>query len=471
MSGRITTESLQIVFPRIDAADGANTDADPGMPGRQEKLLSNRSEAGKEADAAAAPRMPELELSLAAWRSDDFPFWSFDREVDALAAASGGARFAVRLLGQGQHMPEAARQVLVRCQRLAGRRNAASRCDLFERVLAGHRSLFDADQALSSSAVHAPSAAAAPAPSAVAAAAAAAGHARALDRWQWLLHLEPDAGLEPQIAALFHDVERLSAAGQATATADAGGARQLRAGRSQAGQGAWIADELLVDLGVDLATRVRVHELIRGHSSSHQPVNLDGTAARELTLLRNADALSFFSLDSAATLASAGPEQTRRKVAAALARMSADCRERLGALRLCQPLRQMIACEMAHLKEAARRRGVPAGRAATGAGFGAGSRTAGEGAPLLNPLADRVIGPSGVLGAIDSLGRHDGRPSPALVMARSRLAVGMLGAAALAPTRLAPLLARAQALGALGAGVSPISPSVVRSPSAVESVA
>ncbi len=412
MGGSIETKSLQIVFPRRDV-----TSADGGLftPQREAEISPGSSQAAGEARLDMAPRLPELELQVAAWRSDDFPFWRFDRQVDALVAAPGGGAFAVRLHGERQHLTAAAGQVVVRCQRLAGRRNDASRCDVFERVLSGHRRLFAADASPS--------------------AAGAAQHARALDRWQWLLRLDPGAGLEPQIAALFHDVERLTAARQA-----------------EPRRGSWIADELLVDLQIDLATRVRVHELIRGHERSHQPVDLGGSAARELRQLRNADALSFFSLDSAAYLASAGAESTRRKVAGALGRLSPDCRAHLDSLRLCQALRQMIAGEMARLADAERHRTVPASRTTTGSD----SRTAGERSPRPNPLADRVIGPSGVLGAIDSLGRRDGRPSPASVMSRSRLAVGMLGGAALAPTRLAPLLARAQALGALGAGtVSP----------------
>jgi hypothetical protein len=432
MSGRIATESLQIVFPRNEVM-GADAWRSAGAQGK----IASRSSRTAEEDAA--PQVPALELSVDDWRSDDFSFWGFDRQVDSLAASNGGEPIAVRLRGESQHMAEAARQVLVRCQRLAGRRNAASSCDIFELVLSRHRRLFDVEQ---------------PQP-----ASSAAEHARALDRWQWLLRLDPGAALEPQIAALFHDVERLTTAGQAPPRAAAGTPATLEAPdgeearQARARQGSWIADELLVDLGIDLATRVRVHELIRGKDSSDKPAGRGGTAARELRLLRNADALSFFSLDSAGYLATAGAEPTRRKVACTLARMSPDCRAQLEGLRLCQPLRQMIARELARLKDARRHPVVVSGRIAAA---GAGGCAAGDAPPRHNPLADRVIGPSGVLVAIDALGRRDGRPIPALVMARSRLAVGMLGAAALAPTRLAPLLARAQAIGALGTGaVSP----------------
>jgi hypothetical protein len=204
--------------------------------------------------------------------------------------------------------------------------------------------------------------------------------ARGIERWQWLLRLDPAAGLEPQIAALFLDVERLAHLPSAHRVGVAA------ACQDDALRGTWVAEELLADLGVSLVSRVRVQQLIRDCNGPHGSDSSGAAGVScELRLLREADTLSDPLLPTPSARGRSAP--------------------------------------------------LPAGTAAAHP----------------DPLADRVIGPSGVLRAIDALGRGRRLPSPATVMARSRLAVGMLGGAGLAPTRLAPLLARAEALGALGA--------------------
>jgi hypothetical protein len=288
--------------------------------------------------------------------------------------------------------------------------NAAASSAFFERVLAGHRRLFAGEED----------------------AAADLGE-RAIERWQWLLRLQADAPFELQVAALFQDADLLPPARQDGAAGPCGEERR----------GSWMADEMLADLGVDLATRVRVHEMLRARAGSPRSGNAGGSLARELQILRDADALSFFSRDCARHLVRRGTEATRRQTAWLVAGMSPDGRRRLSGLRACRPVRQLIAAELARLA-----RGPSAPTAWTPA------KTATPGVPAttaLPAITDRVIGPSGVLRAIDALGRGRHHPLPATVMVRSRLAVGMLGGAGLAPTRLAPLLARAEAIGALKA--------------------
>ncbi|HXO27981.1 MAG TPA: hypothetical protein VOA80_11585, partial [Thermoanaerobaculia bacterium] len=247
--------------------------------------------------------LPGLDLTLAEWQSDSFPFRDFDRFAETLAADAPGGAFEIRLSGEAHRLAAAARQVVTRCQRLAARRNAASACDLFERALAGHRRLHDRTRPP-----------------------AASVYAHALDTWQWLLRLDPEASLAPQLAALFHDVGRLGA--------EAG---------TPGGAGAWVTDELLAELDVDLAVRVRVHRLIGGRR--HPSAAADPFAA-EIALLDDADALSFFSFESAAYLDDFGAEQAARQVAHALARLRPASRTLLTALRLRTTVARLLEREL-----------------------------------------------------------------------------------------------------------------------------
>ncbi|HEV3074107.1 MAG TPA: hypothetical protein VHB47_06795 [Thermoanaerobaculia bacterium] len=313
--------------------------------------------------------LPGLDLTLAEWQSDSFPFRDFDRFAETLAADAPGGAFEIRLSGEARRLAAAARQVVTRCQRLAARRNAASACDLFERALAGHRRLHDRTRPP-----------------------AASVYAHALDTWQWLLRLDPEAGLAPQLAALFHDVGRLGA--------EAG---------TPGGAGAWVTDELLAELDVDLAVRVRVHRLIHGRRPAF---NAADPFAAEIALLDDADALSFFSFESAAYLDDFGAEQAARQVAHTLARLRPASRTLLTGLRLRTAVARLLEREL--------------GRRAVQIPDGAGSAVA--------------AGPM-----------RGAKPSRAIAIARSRMAAGMAGGAGIARTRTGALLARAAALGALAA--------------------
>lgn len=330
-------------------------------------------EAADTGGAGAGERpLPGLDLTLAEWQSDSFPFRDFDSFAEALAADAPGGAFEIRLSGEARRLAAAARQVITRCQRLAARRNAASACDLFEQALAGHRRLHDR--------ILPP---------------AASVYAHALDTWQWLLRLDPEAGLEPQLAALFHDAGRLGAEGGAPG-----------------GAGAWVTDELLAELDVDLAVRVRVHRLIVGR---RRPSAAADPFAAEIALLHDADALSFFSFESAAYLDDRGAEQAARQVAQALARLRPVSRTWLRDLRLRTAVARLIQREELELA----RRTVP-------------SPDGGGGAAAAGPM-------------------RGAKPSRAIAIARSRMAAGMAGGAGIARTRTGALLARAAALGALAA--------------------
>ncbi|HYL05861.1 MAG TPA: hypothetical protein VE075_07465 [Thermoanaerobaculia bacterium] len=327
--------------------------------------------------ARGAGRLPGLDLTLAAWASDAFSLGDFDRYAEALAADAAGAAFEIRLSGETGRLAPAARQIALRCQRLAGRRNAASSGEAFDRVLASHRRLRDL-----------------PLPS------AAAVYAHALDTWQWLLRLDPEASLALQLAALFHEADGPS--------------------QPDGRNGAWMTDELLAEAGLDLATRVRVHRLIAGRE------------APDRALLDEADALSWFSLGSPGCRCELGADSAARRVAGALARLSPVSRAWLRGLRLRGEVARLasLGADLPSGPELAEH-AVPAGHA--GAPHASARRSA-----VREPLAAAAVGRSSAA-------------TPAVARARRRLAAGMAGAAGIAPTRVGALLARAAVLGDLAA--------------------
>lgn len=268
------------------------------------------------AGSAGGPGKEKKVLRLADWESEGFDFWAFDRLLDGLAAAET----PLVLTAPPERLPVMARQVATRAQRLSGRRNQASSGELFDRVLARHRALHDLDLPL-----------------------VRADYDHALDVWRWLLRLDPRAGLAVQLAALFHDVERLES--EALVRREPQGLAYQAAKDAHAERGARMAAELLAGLGVAPATCGRAARLIARHDrggesdgSGREPGREPGREwadfRDEAARLADADALSFFSLNSPGYLAYHGPEATRRKVAWTLGRMRPAARERLAGVRL-----------------------------------------------------------------------------------------------------------------------------------------
>ncbi|MEA2599818.1 MAG: hypothetical protein QOF89_810 [Acidobacteriota bacterium] len=231
--------------------------------------------------------------------------------------------FALALAGDGERLPRAAAEVFTRCQRHMDRRNAASRGALFDRVLAAHRTLHDLAKPL-----------------------VRADWNHALDTWQWTLRLDRDAGLAVQLAALFHDVERL--------TTEADSRIEHRARDYQgfkddhARRGAELAAAALDAAGVDFATIDHVARLIAGHE---RPPALGDPDAADLALLNDADALSFFSLNSAGYLDYFGPGPARRKVAWTLRRLRPAARRHLAGMRLVPGIAAAVATELVEMAE------------------------------------------------------------------------------------------------------------------------
>lgn len=245
--------------------------------------------------------LPSLSLTADEWESPRFPFYEFDTRVEDMPRLD--------LAAEPGRLPGMALEVLTRCQRLIGRRNAASSNRIFDLVLDRHRSLHDLNKPL-----------------------VRADWAHSLDVWQWTVRLDPEAGLAVQLAALFHDIERLVYEADARIEHQAGDYQGFK--DEHARRGAEMADGALEQAGVDAATRIQVARLIAGHERSSND--------RDPALLNDADALSFFSLNSPGYVDYFGPEAARRKVAWTIARLRPGARRRLAGVRLRPDVAEML---------------------------------------------------------------------------------------------------------------------------------
>ncbi len=441
------------------------------------------------AGTAPAPGMPVLPLRLQDWQSPDFDLAAFDARVERLAAEAGERPCAVCLSGgrdansgaagaKGANgstaatgfdradgsdssrgsdgsdpadasagaLAAAALQIALRCQRLRARRNAASSCDTFDRTLSAHHEMYRPRRG-----------------------GAGAAYAHALDSWQWLLRLDPEAGLTAQIAALFHGAAHPEPAGAAAHPVLAGHpahlARSAQAGTTEptepteptkdtasgaekaadantALRGAWLVDDLLAEHEIDVATRVGVHRLLAGHGP-----------ACDLGRLAAARALSRLSLATAQSL----PAQ--EAVQALLAQLDPACRRLVAALRLPAALAALTALTPS-IEVTATDAASLAGTAAAQAGTAAAQTGTVASPAAQSPAEDTGVatsgwrtaksGPAAGAAAATAPCRKPGRRyTTAAALTRARMSAGLLGAAGFARTRTSALLARAAAVGAL----------------------
>lgn len=159
-----------------------------------------------------------------------------------------------------------------------------------------------------------------------------ADYEHALDTWQWVLTLQPEAGLAVQIAALFHDIERLASEAEVRIEHRAADYQEFKDNHARIGA-AW-TDAILGELGIEPAVRQAAVRLVGRHERPPEPGVSNDPEGDDLALLNDADALSFFSLNSPGYWRYYGPEATRRKVAWTLARMRPEARRRLAGMRL-----------------------------------------------------------------------------------------------------------------------------------------
>lgn len=259
-----------------------------------------------------------------AWRRGDVDLYHLDYEVDERAAQG---QVAVRIIDRdgdpdlsgtgwdtGQMLLRTVIEVLTRCQRWVGRRNAGSAHPGFDRVIELHRQLHDLKMPL-----------------------VRADYNHALDVWQWMLRLSPHAGEAVQIAALFHDIERLVA--EANRRIEHLADDYDRFKHAHARGGAAMTRKVLHLFGLAGPLRALVGHLIEKHEQPPGPEEQDP----DLALLNDADGLSFFSLNSAGFLDYYGPEHTRRKILWTLARLGPSARARLLQVRLRPDVGRLVA--------------------------------------------------------------------------------------------------------------------------------
>lgn len=250
---------------------------------------------GADVESPAAPVVDEE-----AWL-DATTFRPFDEAIEAARSDA--------LVVRGREIGAVACEVLTRFQRFVDRRNDASRAPVFDAVLAAHRAMHDTSKPL-----------------------VKADLDHAIDAWQWLLRLSPDAGLAVQLAALFHDVERLESEPDARVEQHAPDYQAFK--DAHARRGGDVAYDVLVGCGVDRKTAVRTRAII----ATHERRGIDP----DVDLLNDADALSFFSLNSSGYADYFGHAQTRKKVAYTLGRLGPSARARLAAVRLRRDVRSHL---------------------------------------------------------------------------------------------------------------------------------
>lgn len=206
-------------------------------------------------------------------------------------------------------------ELLTRFQRYLGRRNEASATRQFDSVLRLCAALHRAD---------------------VPRAVSARDHA--LDAWQWVLRLDPWASFEVQVAALFHDVERIVAEPDPRRPSLV--PEETECHPSQRGS-ARIAERALAALSLGRASVDRIAALVSLPSRRRDDA--------ERALLSDADALSFFSLNSAGYADCFGPARTRAKIRSTLAELGPARRPLLARMKLRRDVRAIIVEELSRL--------------------------------------------------------------------------------------------------------------------------
>jgi hypothetical protein len=239
-----------------------------------------------------------LWLDVMAWRRDDFDLLQFDDLVWQRTEQYGSCRVCLSTphsvdaerLGP-LRLLNVTRQIVTRCQRFLRWRNPASAVPLFERALVLLDRLHDRRKPL-----------------------VAADYDHALDTWRWTLRLDLNASRAVQLAALFHDVERLASEADVRVEHHASDYGAFKAAHAQAG--ARVVTDLMTGIGAPPEEAQQIAALVAAHEGGASPASQTDAA-----LLATADALSFFSLNASGFLRYYGPAHTARKVAYTLSRL------------------------------------------------------------------------------------------------------------------------------------------------------
>jgi hypothetical protein len=262
------------------------------------RIARAQAEAGSAAAISAGPdETPALTISTQQWLAKDADLLDFDRAIHRFE--DDGVPFRLCLDVDTFGNRDAIEQIVTRYQRLMPLQSSLS--PVIHDVLRLHGTLFDKAKAL-----------------------VRADYDHALDTWRWLLRLDPHAGAALQIAALFHDIERVWSEGDVRVEHQAEDYASFK--RRHAVTSAEKVVELLGALGLPQTMLREVQDLVRDH-------DIAGRSVDSASLLNDADALSFFSLNSWGYLMYFGEEHTTKKVRFTVARMSERALQELPRLR------------------------------------------------------------------------------------------------------------------------------------------
>lgn len=260
---------------------------------------------GLEIEFHAPGRQIANALTTMEWRSETFDFWTFDRTIDELHARGK----PLHVISKPADVPALGREITIRAQRLAGHRNECSNTSWFTRVLVEHRRLHDLTKPL-----------------------VRADFDHALDTWQWTLRLDPHAPAAVQLAALMHDIERLTSEADVRIEHLFPDYQAFK--DAHAAAGARFARRVFERAGVPAGIAAEAAALIAFHERTDGPARVRA--------INDADALSFFSLNAPGYLAYFGHEQTAKKVAYTYQRMTETARGWLGKLRMPACVREEV---------------------------------------------------------------------------------------------------------------------------------
>ncbi len=236
------------------------------------------------------PPLTKLGFSAPEWREGDL--LAHDRRVHLAESQGPFVLLADAAIFNQVHM---------RYQRLAPVRNDHSAGAEFAAVLKAHQQLHDLRKPL-----------------------VRADYDHAVDTWQWVLRLSCDASLALQVAALFHDIERLQSEPDRRVEQHATDYQAFKTAHAQ--NGATMMATALHPTGLRPEIASRAMQLVARHEHTSND--------SELALLNDADALSFFALNSWGFFLYFGAEHTRKKVAYTIARMRPAAQALLTTMRL-----------------------------------------------------------------------------------------------------------------------------------------
>jgi hypothetical protein len=249
-----------------------------------------------------ARRDDTVEVDYKAWRAGEEDFYWIDAQADAL-----GERHLRPVAAAGESFIRL--ELLTRCQRWLGRRNLHSQAPWFDLLLAFHRSLHDRAKPL-----------------------VRADHNHALDTWQWVVRIERTASAAVQVAALFHDVERLRSEPDARIEHLAGDYDAFK--RRHAESRARLMTDVLTGTPTPPQVIRRAAELVSACDQPRTDGEGDGSGDGDRMLLEDADCLSFFSLNSPGFLDYFGEAHTARKISWTMRRLSLRACAFLPSIRL-----------------------------------------------------------------------------------------------------------------------------------------